>query len=75
MTVSQDDEIGRDGEAASEFKDLAVPEVSRPDRGWQQVGDVALRVVKAAVVAGAIRGVIPRAVASRIISSKTLKGA
>lgn len=54
---------------------VTVPAAQRPDRGWQKAGDAARRVVKAAVVAGAMRGIIPRAVASRIVSSKTLKGA
>jgi len=47
----------------------------RPDRGWQRLGDVTNQVVKAAVVTGAIRGHIPRPVASEIVASKTLRDA
>ncbi len=47
----------------------------RADRGWQRLGDVANQVVKAAVVTGAIRGYIPRPVASEIVASKKLRDA
>lgn len=47
----------------------------RPDRGWQQVGDVARSVVKAPIVEAAIRGAIPRSVADRLVGGDALRGA
>lgn len=65
---------GQDGEFSRSSPHEREHE-KRPDRGWQKVGDVALRVVKAAVVTGAIRGYIPRPVASRIVGTKKLRDA
>ena len=74
-TSSRSRSIGREHEQRPETPTSTAQPPDRPDRGWQRVGDVALGVVKAAVVAGAIRGVIPRPLADRVVGSKTLRGA
>lgn len=74
--LSQHADLGQaDGLHFHDETRLSVKNENRPDRGWQKVGDVALRVVKAAVVTGAIRGYIPRPVASHIVGNKKLRDA
>jgi len=57
--LSHDVELGQALDRCSRYWADQRENENRPDRGWQKAGDVALSVVKAAVVTGAIRGFIP----------------